>query len=308
MTIPDTLKCPLCNNSLAKHEQSLICENQHTYDIARSGYINLLPVNEKSSKNPGDSKEMVAARANFLNQNHYLPIITKINTFIAAKIATATLTQSSSSADSGIQRNIDSGIPLKTSKIPLSILDAGCGEGYYLTKIKNYFNASVNCLGIDISKAAIHAAAKRSKEICWCVASIYHLPIIDHSQDLIINIFSPYDFTELLRVAKKDAIIILVIPNDKHLIEIKNLVYKNQQNYTSNERLLCKLQEHPNLSIINTEQVTYNFNLANQEAIKNLFAMTPFYWKSSQDIQKILADKESMQVTVDVKIVFLKQM
>jgi len=204
MTISATLKCPLCNNSFIKRDKSLVCENKHTYDIARSGYVNLLPVNEKSSKNPGDSKEMIAARTNFLNTDHYLPII-------------------------------------------------------------------------------------------------------DHSQDIAINIFSPYDFKELLRVAKENAIIILVIPNDKHLIEIKNLVYKNQQNYTSNERLLGKLQEHPNLKIVNTEQLTYNFNLNNQETIKNLFAMTPFYWKSSQDIQKILADKESMQVTVDVKIVFLQK-
>lgn len=280
MIISDTLKCPLCNDYFTKQDKSLICENKHTYDIARSGYINLLPVNEKSSKNPGDSKEMVAARANFLNRDHYLPIITKINTFVETII---------------------------TPNTKINILDAGCGEGYYLAKIKNHFTEKVNCLGIDISKAAIHAAAMRSKEICWCVASIYNLPIIDNSQDIIINIFSPYDFTELLRVAKEDAIIILVIPNDKHLMEIKNLVYKNQQNYTSNERLLCKLQEQPNLKIINTEQVTYSFNLANQEAIQNLFAMTPFYWKSSQDIQKILADKESMQVTVDVKIVFLKK-
>lgn len=281
MIISDILKCPLCNNSLAKYDKSLICANRHTYDIARSGYINLLPVNEKNSKNPGDSKEMVEARSNFLNTNHYLPIITKINTFIEANI---------------------------TPNTPINILDAGCGEGYYLTKIKNHFNETVNCLGVDISKAAIHAAAKRCKEICWCIASIYNLPIINNSCDLIINIFSPYDFTELLRVAKENATIILVIPSDNHLIEIKNLVYKNQQNYTSNERLLSKLQEQPDLSIINTEQVTYNFNLANQEAIKNLFAMTPFYWKSSQDIQKILADQESMQVTIDVKIVFLKTM
>lgn len=278
MIISNTLKCPLCNNSLATQNKSLICENNHTYDIARSGYINLLPVNKKSSKNPGDSKEMVEARSNFLKTDYYLPIITKINTFIKTNIVPNT---------------------------QINILDAGCGEGYYLNKVKTHFNEKVNCLGVDISKAAIHAAATHNKEICWCVASIYNLPIIDHSQDIIINIFSPYDFKELMRVAKENALIILVIPNDKHLIEIKNLVYKNQQNYTSNERLLCKLQEHPDLKIINTEQIMYNFNLPSQEAIKNLFAMTPFYWKSNQDIQKILADKESMQVTVDVKIVFL---
>jgi len=279
MIISNALRCPLCNNIFVNNGDSLICNNKHTYDIAHSGYINLLPVNTKNSKNPGDSKAMVVARKNFLTMDYYLPIISQINAFIETTMA---------------------------PNVKTSVLDAGCGEGYYLTKIKNYFNNRINCLGVDISRAAIQAAAKRSTEICWCVASVYNLPIANHSQDIIINIFSPYNFKEFLRVAKKHAVIILVIPNDAHLIEIRDIVYKTKQNYTSDKRLSCKLQEHPGVQEISTQQVTYNFNLVDQYAIKNLFAMTPFYWRSNQTVHQILANKESMSITVDVKLVFLQ--
>jgi len=97
------LKCPVCNMCLLKHEKQYICLNNHTYDIASKGYINLLLANQKNTKEPGDSKEMMEGRRDFLNSGYYQTFSEKLNQVIISNI----------SGDS------------------VNILDAGCGEGYF---------------------------------------------------------------------------------------------------------------------------------------------------------------------------------
>ena len=111
------LLCPVCKDKLIKDACNKIykCNNNHTYDIAKEGYVNLLISNQKRSKNPGDSKEMVLSRVEFLSMDYYKPISDKINEMIVECLG---------------KDNIDK----------FNIMDLGCGEGYYLTNLKNYMN------------------------------------------------------------------------------------------------------------------------------------------------------------------------
>ena len=160
MTI--TLRCPVCHEPLAQSLPSsgsgLGCSQNHQFDQARQGYFNLLPGHKKRSKNPGDDKTMVQARTRFLDKGYYQPVADSL---------------------AGILSRLS-----ESSQSPLSILDAGCGEGYYTERLhKTFPDASV--AGIDISKPAIMACCKRSKAIQWLVGSVNDIPVKDQELDVI---------------------------------------------------------------------------------------------------------------------------
>ena len=154
--------CPICGEHLARIEKSFVCENNHSFDIARQGYVNLLPVGQKHSLRPGDDKEMLNARRNFLNSGFYEPIANSVT----SKIQTLTAKQ----------------------KAPV-IIDVGCGEGYYTRKIADNIVGS-HCVGADISKDATRMACSRGKDIEYCVATASHLPFESKSVDVITAMFS----------------------------------------------------------------------------------------------------------------------
>ena len=154
------LICPICGNTLTQLDKRFVCENRHSFDIARQGYVHLLPVQQKHSIAPGDTREQVLSRRSFLEQGHYAPIA-------QALIAAA-----------------------KKYEVSGEILDVGCGEGYYSTRIadRGYFVS-----GFDLSKEAVIAASKRAtRQKCqsafFGVASVYELPLFDESADAVVNI------------------------------------------------------------------------------------------------------------------------
>jgi len=101
----EALACPLDGSPLQKHDKNWSCAAGHTFDIARQGYVHLLPVQNKRSRDPGDNKEMVAARQRFLNAGYYQPVAEALSSAV---------------------------FPKDISEASISCLDAGCGEGYYL--------------------------------------------------------------------------------------------------------------------------------------------------------------------------------
>ena len=120
------LACPLDGAPLQRQAVSLRCPEGHCFDLAAQGYVNLLPVQNKRSRDPGDSKEMVAARRRFLEAGHYKPI-----------------------ADAVARAVLAGAVPGRT----LTCLDAGCGEGYYLRQLAAGNEARhLSPIGLDISK------------------------------------------------------------------------------------------------------------------------------------------------------------
>ena len=168
--------CPVCAAALQREERRYICPAGHSFDRAKEGYCNLLPVNRKHSKAPGDDKAMAAARSVFLGKGYYAPL----------REALCALAVS------------------MTGEAP-TVLDAGCGEGYYTDGIYRALQdagKAPQMAGTDISKFILRRAAKRVRDIEFAVASSYRLPMAAESADLIINCFSPMAAEEFRRVLR----------------------------------------------------------------------------------------------------------
>lgn len=277
------LLCPVCKEKITKDSSNKTyrCNNNHTYDIAKEGYVNLLISNQKRSKNPGDSKEMVLARVDFLSKGYYEVLSYKINEMIFECLG-------------------------KINSEKFNIVDLGCGEGYYLTNLKNYLDKKdikAKYYGLDVSKEAVKYASKTNKECVWAVGNNFHIPAGDKSVDCILSVFSPIDINECNRVLKDDGVFIRVLPRTNHLIQLRNIIYSevhlNDKVYTAS----ADENEY-----IRESNVTFNIKL-NKEEILSLLKMTPHYWKSTPENKEKLEAYDSLEITIDMRIgVFQKKL
>jgi 23S rRNA (guanine745-N1)-methyltransferase len=276
------LLCPVCREYLIKDvsNKAYKCMNNHSYDIAKEGYVNLLISNQKRTKNPGDSKEMVLARIDFLSRGYYKKLSDKINEKIVKYL-------------------------IKQSKKQFNILDLGCGEGYYLINLKNYMDEKkmmASYYGMDVSKDAVRYAGKSNKECIWAVGNNFNIPAQDKSVDCILSVFSPIDINECNRVLKDDGIFVRILPRTNHLIELRNIIYSevhlNEKVYTASEEENEYIEE---------DNITFEIEL-NKEEILSLLKMTPHYWKSTPENKERLEAYESLNITIDMRIgVFQKK-
>ena len=244
--------CPVCGRELRIGEKSYVCPENHTFDISSEGYVNLLPVNKKHSRMPGDSKSMVNARRRFLEGGYYVIFREALGNLAV------------SFAGSGAK---------------CAVIDAGCGEGYYTSGIKNFLdNANIDCdvAGIDISKFAIKAAAKHHKNIGFAVASAFSMPFKDGAASLLTDVFAPIVPQEFKRVLRSGGHMILAVPGERHLYGLKEAVYDEPY---ENE---IKETSYEGFRQIDRVRVEGNMELDGNEMISDLFAMTPYFWKTPE--------------------------
>lgn len=269
--------CPICKKKLMREEKKYICENNHTFDISKQGHANLLLSNQKNSKNPGDNREMVLSRKNFLERGNYSGISDKVNKILEKYIS-------------------------QEGKI--NILDIGCGEGYYTNRLKKYLDEKMiknEITAIDISKEAVIAGAKSYKGINWLVASATALPIEDSSLDFILCMFAKIDPSEFMRTLKKGGKLVVVSTGENHLEEMKEVVYESvkKEFYLPAEDESLKIFTH-------RETLTHNYitEVEGKETIQNLFNMTPYRWRSPREgIERLFALdrlKTKVEVTIDI--------
>lgn len=187
--------CPLCHAPLTRSGNSYLCPQRHQFDRAKEGYVNLLPVQHKRSRDPGDSAEMMQARRAFLDAGHYQPLRDAVSEKLRA---------------------IN----------PQQLLDIGCGEGYYTHA---FAALAQETWGLDVSKTAVRFGAKRYPQVNFCVASSQRLPFADSSMDVVIRIYAPCNPSELKRVVKPGGWVITVTPGPRHLVELKGLIYNEVQ-------------------------------------------------------------------------------
>lgn len=257
------LICPICNKPLTTGEKNLSCSKRHSFDIAKQGYVNLLPVQNKKSLHPGDTKEMLIARREFLNSGIYQPICNSVTQTVSKLLQNAEQPQ---------------------------IVDIGCGEGYYTTAIKNAV-ANSACIGIDISKDAVRMACSRDKEIVWAVATAGCLPVADNSTDLITAMFSLISKDEYTRILKKGGYIIEVIAGNNHLIELKHIIY--DEVYKQDKKPAYISDDFKEIS---REEQEFSFTLDNAQ-LKNLLMMTPHLWRIKKENREKLEQTESLTLT-----------
>ncbi len=269
--------CPVCGALVEKTGSRYVCAGGHSFDRAKEGYVNLLPANKKHSKQPGDDKDMVRARNRFLSSGYY-----------------SALKQALEKCSSDC------------SKEACTVLDCGCGEGYYTEGILNSLQRSgkeVSLAGIDISKEAVRLAAKRCPQEEFAVASAYHLPVISRSIDLLINCFSPLCENEFLRVLKTGGYFIYVVPAPRHLWELKCALYDAPY---ENERIIA---EYEGFDLTETRNVATKIFLEDNQIILDLFTMTPYFWKTSAGGKKRLEQLDCLEteISFDIHIYRKKQ-
>lgn len=268
--MPNGFICPKCGDFLSRNGNSLKCPKNHCYDLAASGYVNLLLSDMMNSKLPGDNKLMVNARRSFLSKDFYKPLADAFAETVR-----------------------------KYSENGCTILDAGCGEGYYTGIIAEGLASdgkSADIFGIDISKNAVNAAAKRYKDISFAATSIFHLPFGDGSCDILATLFAPYCGEEFLRVLKKGGIMVMAIPGERHLWGLKKAVYDMPY--------LNEVKDYAldGFEFVGTEKLDYTISLDNSEDIRSLFSMTPYYYKTSEEGHKRLEALVSLDTEVSFEI------
>ena len=243
--------CPICKSKLNIDGKSYCCENNYSFDIAKQGYVNLLPVNKKHSDNPGDSKDMVLSRRAFLESGKYECFSDKLNEIIVSLL--------------GNSQN-------------LSIVDCGCGEGYYdgrLIQELDKLKIDYKLFGFDISKEAVRFAAGKYKNAQFFVGSCFDISLADESFDCAINIFAPMVESELCRVLKKGGYLIYAVPGKNHLMGLKKAIYENT--YENEE----KHTEYAGFEFVDRYSVKDTITVQDEETV-NLFKMTPYYYKTEK--------------------------
>ncbi len=271
-------QCPVCGRELKKTEGSFGCTQKHSFDIAQSGYVNLLLANQKRTGDPGDNKEMVENRKYFLDRGYYDPLSDKLNE-IVSEIRDETL-------------------PGKKNR-EINILDLGCGEGYYAARLQKLLN-EIQLWGIDISKTAVQKAAKRDSRIQWCVGSNFQLPYLNESFEGIFSIFSPFDPAEVTRVLKPGGKLMVVRAGTEHLKELAGLIYDTFEPQGKGNP--PDFSSHPDMKHIQTHGVKYQIDLKNVRDIESLIGMTPYVWSLKEEKKALLSQKQELTVTADFKM------
>lgn len=260
------LCCPSCRAKLRKDGAALKCENGHSFDIASSGYCNLL-LGSKAGDFKGDSREMVAARRRFLDTGAY------------EKLRDA----------------VCETVPELLPEGHVNVIDCGCGEGYYTRAVAESILGSgrtLTMIGADISKSATQYAAKRDKNTSYITASSYHMPVEDHCADLILSLFAPAPAEELARMLKDGGTVLQVVPGNEHLWELKQAVY--------NEPYLNREDKHTleGFTPVERKKLMYEAEIHGTELIEALFSMTPYVHRTPREGMERLKKLNDIKLTL----------
>ena len=253
------LICPICGKELIREDRCYRCEENHSFDIARQGYVNLLTVQQKHSLVPGDTREQVLSRRAFLEQGFYAPI------------AQALLEAAKRCGVSG------------------EILDVGCGEGYYCSRLADSLGLPLT--GLDISKEAVRCAAARYKGPTWICDTAAHIPVADSSAGLITSLFALTLPEEFHRVLRPDGYFFQVLAAEDHLLGLKSIIYDELHHKEKDSE-----PELPGFQRLQSVPIRFSFHLEGEQ-IGNLFSMTPHVFRIGKAGAQRLKDTRVLEDT-----------
>ena len=269
MLFRDVLRCPVCGAEVECDDKTLFCkgERRHSFDIAKEGYVNLA---DSRAAGGGDDAFLINARVAFLGREHYRPFCDKV---IAL---------------------------LKEYTTGNTVLDAGCGEGYYTNHIAK---AGFRVVGVDLSKRGVRAAAKAAKRegggACFAVAGVFDLPLADASVDAVVSLFAPVAEAEFLRVLKPGGLLLVAGAGKDHLIDLKKVLYDDPRPN------LTRADLPQNMKCVHEDKIDFQMALGGED-ITNLFAMTPYYYRTSRESHQKLQNLSSLFCGAEMDI-FLYQ-
>ncbi len=272
------LMCPLCKEELIRAGSAFRCCQGHSYDIAREGYVNLLLANQKASLSPGDTKEMAASRRTFLNKGHFAPLSDRINFLVGEDVR-------------------GNGAP------SVKILDAGCGEGYYLSRLMATLPSGGHGYGLDISKDAVRLAA-RDKNLCFVVASIHQsLPFVTASLDVVLNVFAPRNPEEFARVLRPGGMALVAVPAEGHLAALHDALGLPRIDGDKERRAIADFQGA--LALSHGETIRYRRVLPPEDVL-HLIRMTPTFWHLSDEARAGMRNLPSLAVEFAFTLIVLR--
>jgi len=266
------LACPLDGLPLHCNGSAWRCASGHSFDIASQGYTHLLPVQNKRSRDPGDSKEMIAARRRFLTAGFYQPI--------AAAVSRAVL----------------AGLPANAT---INCLDAGCGEGYYLRQLAVAVpdEQTLALLGLDISKWAVLSAAKQDKRPNWVVGSNANLPVLPGTLDRVLCMFGFPVYPEFARVLKAGGRLVQVDAGPDHLRELREIIYPSLK-----PERTAEMPTPAGFSRLPTETLRFSIDLTSSGQIADLLTMTPHLYRANAGGRAQAAALTALSLSVDVRL------
>ena len=253
------LICPICGKELNRQEKCFVCPDQHSFDVARQGYVNLLTVQQKHSLAPGDTREQVLSRRAFLEAGYYAPIA---NTLIETA---------------------------RKYGVAGEILDIGCGEGWYSSQLAESLNLPLT--GLDISKEAIRCAAAKYKSHQWLCATAAHIPVPDGAAGLVTSLFALTLPEEFHRILAKDGLYFQVLAAEDHLLGLKSIIYEQLHHKEKDT-----VPELPGFERLESIPIRFDFTVEGEQ-IQNLFSMTPHVFRISKAGAQRLAETTYLEDT-----------
>ncbi|MGI6607922.1 MAG: putative RNA methyltransferase [Erysipelotrichaceae bacterium] len=266
------LRCPKCQKRIIKDGKRYVCSNNHSYDIAKQGYVNLILANQKSSDNAGDNIESLNARERFLNSHYFKPLADCLTSLVNSYL------------DNGN-----------------SFLDAGCGTGYYLKQIIKGCEKELSYYAVDISKKGVMMTSRKCKQAICFVGNVFRLPFEEGSLDGAMSVFCPYSAEEFARAIKKGGYLFMVTPGKEHLFQLKEIVYETP--YLNVEKGY-KLEQFESVEQFN---IKYTMSLNSNEDILSLWRMMPYYHTSSKRDNVKLENLNSIDCVADFLVSVYKR-
>lgn len=263
------LICPICGNELFRENRTIKCANNHCFDVAKEGYVNLLSA-RKAGDTTGDNKEMARSRRDFLEKGFYSVLADAVGDCI--------------------EKYTDDGD---------NILDICCGEGYYSNVVSDRYTR--NFYGFDLSKNMVRLAAKRKCNTEFFVANISSIPIKTSSVKLAFHLFAPFHSEEFGRIICDDGVIVTAIPGKNHLFGLKEILYTNP--YYNDE----KEPASDGLEIVEKIRVKSEITLNSKEDINALFKMTPYYYHTPSEGMDKLDQKNSLTTDIEFVLIVYKR-
>ena len=274
------LICPICGEPLINEGRAFTCGSGHSYDIAASGYCNLLRPGKMRNRTSGDDREMVVSRGRFLSAGYYRPVLDRIADILQAYVPHGVL------------------------------LDAGCGEGYYTNGIAGMLE-DLSVIGIDASKHAVDAAAKGARRagvaerVSYITGTIAEMPVAENAADAVLSLFAPCYYDEFARVTRPGGYLLIGSAGPSHLRELKAVLY-GEGEVRPNVPI-----DHRGLSLsagytpVLDACVNYKTTVAG-EHIDALFSMTPYRWRTPREGVERLSGLHEIEVAVEVDFTLLK--
>lgn len=239
--------CPLCQSPFREQGRGVFCLSGHHFDRAKEGYLNLLPVHHKNSRNPGDARSQLLARRKFLDAGFFAPLLPVLASLVPKEART--------------------------------LLDIGCGEGYFSHGLAAALPDNLQVYAIDIAKEGIRLAARRYPEN-YAVASAFALPLASASMDVVTRIYAPSHTDELKRVLSPQGRLLVVTPAEQHLLRLRKHIYSS-------------IRPHPEpgmagFDCLQQQRLGFSLQVPPGELTAALLEMTPYAWRLSESVRQQL--------------------